>query len=62
MAEEVVSPGERRRLEGLGLEVWAPGERSHWLPRLPVECFGDFPGELCGRLLAILGLLGQRAV
>lgn len=31
VAEEVVSPGERRRLEGLGLELWAPGERSHWL-------------------------------
>ena len=31
VAEEVLSPSERRRLDGLGLEVWAPGERSHWL-------------------------------
>lgn len=31
VAEEVLTPGERRRLDELGLEVWAPGERSHWL-------------------------------
>jgi uncharacterized protein len=30
-AEEVTSPSEIRRLDQLGLEVWAPGPRSHWV-------------------------------
>lgn len=29
--EEVTSPSEVRRLEGLGLEPWAPGRKSHWM-------------------------------
>ena len=29
--EEVTHPGELRRLDALGLEVWAPGERPHWV-------------------------------
>lgn len=31
VAEEITSPSEIRRLDGLGLEVWAPGPRSHWV-------------------------------
>ena len=31
VAEEMTSPGETRRLDKLGLEVWATGERSHWV-------------------------------
>ena len=31
VAEEVTIPSEIRRLDELGLEVWAPGPRSHWL-------------------------------
>jgi nitroimidazol reductase NimA-like FMN-containing flavoprotein (pyridoxamine 5'-phosphate oxidase superfamily) len=29
--EEVTRPAEVRRLEGLGLDVWAPGPRTHWI-------------------------------
>jgi uncharacterized protein len=29
--EEVTRPAEVRRLERLGLDVWAPGPRSHWI-------------------------------
>lgn len=28
---EVRSPSERRRLDSLGLEPWAPGHRAHWV-------------------------------
>ena len=31
VAEEVTIPGEIRRLDKLGLEVGAPGPRSHWV-------------------------------
>ena len=31
VAEEVTNPSEIRRLDQLGLEVWAPGPRSHWV-------------------------------
>jgi nitroimidazol reductase NimA-like FMN-containing flavoprotein (pyridoxamine 5'-phosphate oxidase superfamily) len=31
VADEVTGPGEMRRLDKLGLEVWAPGERTHWV-------------------------------
>ena len=31
VADEVTTPSEIRRLEQLGLEVWAPGPRSHWV-------------------------------
>jgi nitroimidazol reductase NimA-like FMN-containing flavoprotein (pyridoxamine 5'-phosphate oxidase superfamily) len=31
MAEEVTDPGDVRRLEALGLDVWAPGSRMHWV-------------------------------
>jgi len=30
-AEEVTNASEIRRLDQLGLEVWAPGPRSHWV-------------------------------
>lgn len=29
--EEVTQPAEVRRLERLGLDVWAPGPRAHWI-------------------------------
>ena len=29
--EEVTHPAEVRRLERLGLDVWAPGRRAHWI-------------------------------
>jgi nitroimidazol reductase NimA-like FMN-containing flavoprotein (pyridoxamine 5'-phosphate oxidase superfamily) len=29
--EEVRSPADVRRLDGLGLHQWAPGEKSHWV-------------------------------
>jgi nitroimidazol reductase NimA-like FMN-containing flavoprotein (pyridoxamine 5'-phosphate oxidase superfamily) len=29
--EEVTSPADVRRLDGLGLHQWAPGEKSHWV-------------------------------
>jgi nitroimidazol reductase NimA-like FMN-containing flavoprotein (pyridoxamine 5'-phosphate oxidase superfamily) len=31
VAEEVTNTSELRRLEKLGLEVWAPGPRTHWV-------------------------------
>jgi uncharacterized protein len=31
VCEEVTSPGAIERLERLGLEPWAPGERAHWI-------------------------------
>jgi uncharacterized protein len=31
VADEVTIPSEIRRLDKLGLEVWAPGPRSHWV-------------------------------
>lgn len=31
MTEEVTDPNEVRRLETLGLDVWAPGPRMHWV-------------------------------
>jgi nitroimidazol reductase NimA-like FMN-containing flavoprotein (pyridoxamine 5'-phosphate oxidase superfamily) len=31
VAEEVTNPSEIRRLDQLGLEVWAPGPRNHWV-------------------------------
>jgi uncharacterized protein len=31
VADEVTIPSEVRRLDKLGLEVWAPGPRSHWV-------------------------------
>ena len=29
--EEVTNPSDVRRLDGLGLEQWAPGEKPHWM-------------------------------
>jgi uncharacterized protein len=29
--EEVTSPSDVRRLDGLGLHQWAPGEKPHWV-------------------------------
>jgi uncharacterized protein len=31
VTEEVTNPIEVRRLNELGLDVWAPGDRSHWV-------------------------------
>lgn len=31
MAEEVTGASELRRLNGLGLEPWAPGRKAHWM-------------------------------
>jgi uncharacterized protein len=31
MAEEITSPSELRRLDKLGLEAWAPGQKRHWM-------------------------------
>jgi len=31
VTDEVVGPTEIRRLESLGLELWAPGEKAHWM-------------------------------
>lgn len=31
MAEEVTGASELRRLNGLGLESWAPGRKAHWM-------------------------------
>ena len=31
IAEEVTSPGDLRRLDGLGLEPWTPGPKTHWM-------------------------------
>lgn len=30
VTEEVTRPGDIRRLDALGLEPWAPGDRPHW--------------------------------
>ena len=29
--EEVTNPSELRRLDALGLDAWAPGEKPHWV-------------------------------
>ena len=29
--EEILHPADRDRLETVGLELWAPGERPHWV-------------------------------
>jgi nitroimidazol reductase NimA-like FMN-containing flavoprotein (pyridoxamine 5'-phosphate oxidase superfamily) len=44
VTEEITNPAELRRVEGLGLEPWAPGEKGHWL-RVRVKA-------LSGRLIA----------
>ena len=31
VAEEITHPAELRRIEGLGLEPWAPGTKGHWV-------------------------------
>lgn len=31
LAEEITNPAELRRIEGLGLEPWAPGHKGHWI-------------------------------
>jgi hypothetical protein len=31
VAEEINNAAELRRLEGLGLDVWAPGPKEHWI-------------------------------
>jgi uncharacterized protein len=31
ISEEVTQPAELRRIEGLGLESWAPGQKGHWI-------------------------------
>jgi uncharacterized protein len=31
VSEEITNPAELRRIEGLGLEPWAPGRKGHWL-------------------------------
>jgi len=31
ICEEIANPAELRRVEGLGLEPWAPGVKSHWI-------------------------------
>ncbi len=31
IAEEVTNPSDVRRLDGLGLETWAPGRKVHWM-------------------------------
>jgi nitroimidazol reductase NimA-like FMN-containing flavoprotein (pyridoxamine 5'-phosphate oxidase superfamily) len=31
VTEEVTNPSEVRRLDGLGLEPWVPGEKPHWV-------------------------------
>lgn len=30
-AEEITNPAELRRIEGLGLDPWAPGRKGHWV-------------------------------
>jgi uncharacterized protein len=30
-AEEITSPSDLRRLNGLGLETWTPGHKAHWM-------------------------------
>ncbi len=31
VTEEITNPAELRRVEGLGLEPWAPGQKGHWI-------------------------------
>jgi nitroimidazol reductase NimA-like FMN-containing flavoprotein (pyridoxamine 5'-phosphate oxidase superfamily) len=31
VTEEITHPAELRRIEGLGLEPWAPGHKGHWI-------------------------------
>jgi nitroimidazol reductase NimA-like FMN-containing flavoprotein (pyridoxamine 5'-phosphate oxidase superfamily) len=31
VCEEITDTGELRRIEGLGLEPWAPGHKGHWM-------------------------------
>ena len=31
VAEEITDAAELRRIEGLGLEPWAPGRKGHWI-------------------------------
>jgi uncharacterized protein len=31
VTEEVTNASELRRIEGLGIEPWAPGEKGHWI-------------------------------
>jgi uncharacterized protein len=31
VTEEVTSPNDVRRLDGLGLQPWAPGHKAHWV-------------------------------
>jgi nitroimidazol reductase NimA-like FMN-containing flavoprotein (pyridoxamine 5'-phosphate oxidase superfamily) len=31
VSEEITNPAELRRIEGLGLEPWAPGRKCHWI-------------------------------
>ncbi len=31
ISEEITHPAELRRIEGLGLESWAPGHKEHWI-------------------------------
>jgi nitroimidazol reductase NimA-like FMN-containing flavoprotein (pyridoxamine 5'-phosphate oxidase superfamily) len=31
VSEEITNPAELRRIEGLGLEPWAPGRKGHWI-------------------------------
>jgi nitroimidazol reductase NimA-like FMN-containing flavoprotein (pyridoxamine 5'-phosphate oxidase superfamily) len=31
VTEEVSSPSEIRRLEGIGVDPWGPGEKTHWV-------------------------------
>lgn len=31
VTEEVTKPGDIRRLDGLGLDAWSPGDKPHWV-------------------------------
>jgi len=31
LSEEITNPAELQRVEGLGLEPWAPGDKGHWI-------------------------------
>lgn len=31
ICEEIANPAEMRRVQGLGLAPWAPGEKGHWI-------------------------------
>ena len=31
VCDEITSPAELRRIEGLGLDPWAPGHKGHWI-------------------------------